>query len=130
MLYLWTAVARGVRASVVSLRGREFIEAAQAAGASDLRLMLRHLLPNSLGPVIVGTTSLVGQAIAIVATVTFFGYGTVQAEKPTLGSLIAQAVPGGGTPWWLGWPPVAILVLLLVCVNFLGDTLDDALNPA
>jgi peptide/nickel transport system permease protein len=130
MLYLWTSVARAVRASVASLRGRQFVEAAQAAGASDLRLMVRHLLPNSLGPIIVGATSLVGQSVTIVATVTFFGYGTVQAEKPTLGSLIAQAVPGHGTPWWLSWPPVLVLVLLLVSMNFLGDTLDDSLSPA
>jgi ABC-type dipeptide/oligopeptide/nickel transport system permease subunit len=130
MFYLWTSVARAVRASVVSLRSREFVEAAHAAGASDLRLIVRHLLPNSLGTIIVAGTSLVGQSIAIVATVTFFGYGTVQSEKPTLGSLIAQAVPGHGTPWWLSWPPVLILVLLIVCTNLLGDTLDDALNPA
>lgn len=129
MLYLWTAVARAVRASIASLRAREFVEAAHAAGASDARLLFRHLLPNSVGTVIVAATGLVGQSIAIVATVTFFGYGTVQEEKPTLGSMIASAVPGPGVPWWLGDLPIAILVLLLVRVNFAGDTLDDALNP-
>jgi ABC-type dipeptide/oligopeptide/nickel transport system permease subunit len=129
MLYLWTTVARAVRASVASLRVLEFVEAAHAAGASDARVLVRHLLPNSLGTVIVATTGLVGQSIGIVATVTFFGYGTVQSEKPTLGSMIASAVPGPGVPWWLGYLPIAILVLLVVCVNFAGDTLDDALNP-
>jgi len=130
MLYLWISPARAVRGSVASLRERQFVDAAEAAGASDLRLMVRHVLPNSLGPVVVSATSLIGQSILIVATVTFFGYGNVQAEKPTLGSLIASNVLGPGTPWWLGWPPVIVLVLFIVSMNLLGDTLDDALNPA
>jgi len=129
MLILWTVVARAVRASVASLRAREFVEAAHAAGGSDLHVLVRHLLPNSLGTVIVASTGLIGQSIVIVATVTFFGYGTVQAEKPTLGSLIASAVPGPGVPWWLGDLPIAVLVALVVCVSVAGDALDEALNP-
>jgi peptide/nickel transport system permease protein len=129
MLYLWTAVARAVRASISSLRTREFVEAAEAAGASDLRIMLRHALPNALGTVIVAATALVGQSIVIVATVTFFGYGTVQAEKPTLGSMIASAPPAQGWPWWLVDVPIAVLAVLVVCVNVAGDALDEAFNP-
>jgi peptide/nickel transport system permease protein len=132
MLYLWPGIARVVRGSFTSLKSREYVEAAHAAGASDLRIIFRHLLPNSIGPLIVGATSLVGQSIIVVATVDFLGLGTVQAEKPTLGSLIADAARGTGfaeAPWFLYVFPAVALVLMLVCVNFIGDTLDDALNP-
>jgi peptide/nickel transport system permease protein len=133
MLYLWPGIARVVRGSVASLKTREYVEAAHAAGASGARIMFRHLLPNSAGPLIVAATSLVGQSIIIVATVDFLGLGTVQAEKPTLGSLIADATRGTGfaeAGWSLYLLPAIALTLMLVCVNFLGDTLDDALNPA
>jgi peptide/nickel transport system permease protein len=139
MIYLWTGVARVVRGSIVSLRAREFVEAAHAAGASGPRIILRHLLPNASGPLIVAGTALIGQSIVIVATVTFLGLGTVQAEKPSLGTLIADAARGtGGTfasgtiqsPWWLYVFPGVLLVIMLVCVNLVGDTLDEALNPA
>jgi peptide/nickel transport system permease protein len=133
MLYLWPGIARVVRSEVASLKTREFVEAAHAAGASGPRIMFRHLLPNSAGPLIVAATSLVGQSIIIVATVDFLGLGTVQAEKPTLGSLIADATRGTGfaeAGWSLYLLPAIALTLMLVCVNFIGDTLDDALNPA
>lgn len=137
MIYLWTGVARVVRASFVALRAREFVEAAHAAGASGPRIILRHLLPNASGPLIVAGTALIGQSIVVVATVTFLGLGTVQAEKPSLGTLIADAARGtggsaGGTvpsPWWVYVFPGLLLVILLVCVNLVGDTLDEALNP-
>ena len=95
-IYLWTGVARVVRGSFVALRHREFVEAAHAAGASGPRIILRHLLPNASGPLIVAGTSLIGQSIVIVATVTFLGLGTVQAEKPSLGTLVADAARGTG----------------------------------
>jgi peptide/nickel transport system permease protein len=139
VVYLWTGVARIVRASFVSLKAREFVEAAHAAGASGPRVIVRHLLPNASGPLIVAATSLIGQSIIIVATVTFLGLGTTQAEKPSLGTLVADAARGtGGTigggyvqsPWWLYVFPGVLLVLLLVCVNLVGDALDESLNPA
>jgi len=136
-IYLWTGVARVVRGSIVGLRHREFVEAAHAAGASGPRIIVRHLLPNASGPLIVAGTSLIGQSIVIVATVTFLGLGTVQAEKPSLGTLVADAArPGGSvlgtgyTPWWIYVFPSVALVLMLLCVNFVGDTLDEVLNPA
>ena len=137
MVYLWTTVARVVRGNVIALRNREFVEAAHAAGASGPRIILRHLLPNSIGSLIVAGTSLIGQSIVIVATVTFLGLGTVQAEKPSLGTLVADAARGTGgnvftvvhSPWWLYVFPSVLLVLMLLCVNFVGDTLDDVLNP-
>ncbi|HZS23623.1 MAG TPA: ABC transporter permease [Gaiellaceae bacterium] len=139
MALLWTSVARVVQASVLVLRRREFVEAAYAAGASDLRIVVRHLLPNALGAIIVAATSVVGQAIVIVATVDYLGYGYNQPEHPTLGGLVADAtasehlILGGqatlGTVWWLYAFPAILLVLLLLCVTFLGDALNDALNP-
>jgi peptide/nickel transport system permease protein len=132
MIYLWTGIARVVRGTVLSLRGREYVEAAHASGASAARVILRHLLPNASGPIVVAATSLIGQSIIIVATVDFLGLGTVQAEKPTLGSLVSDAARGTGlaaVPWWVYTFPSVLLVVMLVCVNFVGDTLDDALNP-
>lgn len=137
---LWTGVARVVRATVFSLRAREYVDAAQAAGASSLRILVRHLLPNATGPIVVAATSIVGQSIVIVATVDYLGYGYNQAEKPTLGGLVADATHAssllavGTGPlsslWWLYVFPAVLLVVLLVCVTFLGDALDEALNPA
>jgi peptide/nickel transport system permease protein len=137
MIYLWTGVARVVRGSVSSLRTREYVEAAHAAGASSLRVILRHVLPNTVGSVIVAATSLIGQSIVIVATVDYLGFGTEQSETPTLGSLVADAARGTGgsalggvqAPWWTYVFPSVVLVLMLICVNFVGDTLDEALNP-
>lgn len=133
MLYLWTGVARVVRASFATLRTREFVEAAHAAGASSLRIVVRHLLPNAVGAVLVGATSLVGQSIVIIATVDYFDFGAQQADQPTLGGLVANAAKGVGlaaTPWWLYAIPSVALGLLLVSVNVAADALDDALNPA
>jgi peptide/nickel transport system permease protein len=137
---LWTGVARIVRASIISLRPREFVEAAYASGASSLRILARHLLPNATGPIVVAATSLVGQAVVIVATVNYLGYSFDDAASPTLGGLIADATRSttlllaGPVPlsalWWLYVFPALLLVVLLLSVALLGDALDDALNPA
>ena len=133
-LYLWTGVSRVVRARVALLREREFVEAAYAAGASDLRVMTRHLLPNSLGVLLVAGTAVVGQFILIVATVDFFNLGAETPNAPTLGGLVANAVNGlnlgVATPWRLYLIPTVVLALLLISVNVAADALDEALNPA
>jgi peptide/nickel transport system permease protein len=134
---LWPGVARVVRASVASLRTREYVEAAHASGASDLRVIVRHLLPNSSGQIIVAATTIIGQSIAIIATVDFLGYGYNQPERPTLGGLIADAANAASAAgassiasvWWLYVIPAGLLVIVLLAVAFAGDTLDDALNP-
>jgi peptide/nickel transport system permease protein len=131
-VYLWTGVARVVRASFASLRTKEFVEAAHAAGASSLRVVVRHLLPNAVGPVLVAATSIIGQSIVIVATVDYFDFGAQSADQPTLGGLVANAAKGVGlaaTPWWLYAIPSVALGLLLISINVAADTLDDALNP-
>jgi peptide/nickel transport system permease protein len=133
-LLLWTSVARVVRATFLSLREREYIEAARAMGASDARIILRHLLPNTAGPIIVAVTAVIGQAILLEATVDFFGYGIYSEVTPTLGSLVAGAFRQGlqATPtdfWWLYLFPTVVIILMLLCVNYVGDSLDRALNP-
>ena len=117
------------------------MEAARASGASGLRIIVRHLLPNSLGAIIVSATSIVGQSIVIIATVDYIGYTSNSYTQPTLGGLVADATHSTGliltslnasvwTVWWLYVIPSLILVLLLVAVALLGDALDDALNPS
>ncbi|HVN62311.1 MAG TPA: ABC transporter permease [Gaiellaceae bacterium] len=139
-LILWPGVARIVSTSVASLRSREFVQAARAAGASTPRVVSRHVLPNVTGTLIVAATTLVGQAIVIVATVQYLGYSANDAHQPTLGGLVADATAapsqvlsgtaGIGDLWWLYTFPAAVLVVLLLAVTFLGDSLDEALNPA
>ncbi len=131
-LYLWTAVARVVRGSFASLREAEYVEAARAAGASDGRIILRHLLPNAAGSIIVAATLLVGQVILLESTVEFFEYGIDQNAVPSLGNLVADSVKneGLGSPWWwLYLMPASFIVAMIMCVNFVGDSLDEALNP-
>jgi peptide/nickel transport system permease protein len=131
--YLWTYVARAVQASFASLRTREFVEAAHSAGAGPLRIVLRHLLPNAAGAVLVAGTSIVGQSTVIIATADFFNYGNQQSDRPTLGGLISNAATGSPlapTPWWVWIIPIFTLGLLLVSINFAADTLDDVLEPA
>jgi peptide/nickel transport system permease protein len=135
-LYLWTVVARSVRAGVAALRNREFVEAARALGASETRIFFRHLLPNIAGTTLVAGTAVVGQVLALEATVEFFGLGVPSAVQPTLGNMIGDATSSGIGPyndlslgWWTWGFPALALVLILVCVNLVGDGLDAALNP-
>jgi peptide/nickel transport system permease protein len=132
-LYAWTGVARVVCAACAALRGREFVEAARAAAASPLRIVVRHLLPNCSGTILVAATSVFGLAVTAEATIDFFNVGTAQVSQggPTLGNLISDATkfgPLSTQPWWTWAPPAAVLVLLLTCANFVGDALDDALT--
>jgi peptide/nickel transport system permease protein len=136
---MWAVVARAVRAHVAGLREQEFVDAARALGASDARIIFRHLLPNASGTVLVAATSLIGQIILIDATVEFFDYGLPASVSPSLGNLVADVVqfkfglssdPAAvGLGWWTWFFPGLTLVLILVCINLVGDALDDALNP-
>jgi peptide/nickel transport system permease protein len=137
---MWAGVARVARSDIATLREHEFVEAARALGASDLRILFRHLLPNASGTVAVAATSLVGQIVLIDATVEFFGYGLPASVAPSLGNLVADVVqfkfglsndPAvAGLGWWTWFFPGLVLVAILVCVNLIGDALDAALNPA
>jgi len=140
MALLWTGIARVVRAAVRAQSGSEYVEAAKASGSSSPRILVRHILPNVTGTVIVAATSVIGQSIAIIATVDYLGYGHNQAERPTLGGLVADATaassqslgraPSIASVWWLYLIPTVLLILVLLAVSFVGDALDDALNPA
>ena len=134
--YMWTFVARVVRARIASLSIEEFVQAARALGASDARIFFKHLLPNAAGTLIASGTSLIGQVILLEATVEFFGFGFSSANRPTLGNLIADATSSGigaynflNLGWWVWAGPASVLVLILVCTNLVGDGLDAALNP-
>jgi len=124
----WTGFARIVRGTFLSLREKEYIEAAKAAGASDTRIIVRHLLPNAIGPIIVAATLTVGIAILTEAVLGFLGFG-VQPPTPTLGKLIADGQDAGTNLWWLVTMPGLTILLIVLCVNFVGDGLRDAFDP-
>lgn len=127
----WMPVARIVRGEVLSLKEREFVEAAQALGAGSKRIIFRHLLPNALGPIIVALTLAVIVAILAESTLSYFGYGPQRGDgAATWGLLIAEA-PESLRPgyWWKVIYPSAALVLTILCINFVGDGLRDAFDP-
>jgi ABC-type dipeptide/oligopeptide/nickel transport system permease subunit len=124
----WTIIARIVRGQVLSLRESEFVEAARAVGASDLRIMVREILPNLAAPVIVYTTLLIPQNILLEAALSFLGVG-VQPPDPSWGKMIADASEVFDTAWWYMVFPGAALVLTVLSFNILGDGLRDALSP-
>jgi ABC-type dipeptide/oligopeptide/nickel transport system permease subunit len=127
-LLLWTAIARIVRGAYLSLREKEFVEAAKASGASDFRIMFRHILPNTLGPIIVNATLTVATAILLEATLSFLGFG-IQPPTPALGKLISDGRGAMLTDWWLVFMPGITIVVICLCINFVGDGLRDALDP-
>jgi len=126
-LFFWTGLARIVRGVFLSLREKEYVEAAKAAGSGDMRIMFRHVLPNTLGPIVVNASLAVGAAIIIEAILSFLGFG-IKPPSASLGSLTAE---GQQFPqkWWLTVMPGLTLVLIVLCVNFVGDGLRDALDP-
>jgi peptide/nickel transport system permease protein len=128
-LLVWGALARIVRAEFLSLREKEFVEAARAAGASDRRIIFRHILPNALSPIIVQTTLIVGTAIILEAALSFLGFG-VRPPIPTWGGMAAAgariAVRGF---WWELVFSAGALISTVLAINFIGDGLRDALDP-
>jgi ABC-type dipeptide/oligopeptide/nickel transport system permease subunit len=126
-LFFWTGLARIVRGVFLSLREKEYVEAAKAAGSGDLRIMFRHILPNTLGPIVVAMTLAVGAAIIVEAALSFLGFG-IKPPTPSLGSLIAsgQQFP---QKWWITVFPGLVLLTIVMSINFVGDGLRDALDP-
>jgi len=127
-LLFWTGLARIVRGEFLSLREKEFVEAAKVLGASDKRIIFRHILPNTMGPIIVNATLTVAAAILVEAALSFLGFG-VQPPFPALGVLIADGQDSLTTLWWLATFPGLTIVLIALCINFIGDGLRDALDP-
>jgi peptide/nickel transport system permease protein len=126
--FAWMPLARLVRGVTLSLREREFIGAARAIGASDARIIFRHLLPNCLGPIIVNGTLVVAGAILIETALSYLGFG-IQPPDVSLGNLIRDGVQAARTRWWLFYPPGFFLLLFCLAVNFVGDGLRDAFDP-
>jgi len=124
----WLTMARIVRGQAQSLREREFVEAAVVGGAGTLRIVLRHIVPNLLGPVIVFATLTVPQVILVESFLSFLGIG-IQEPLASLGNLIADGAAEMETAPWILAVPAGCLVLLVFCFNFLGDGLRDALDP-
>ncbi|HTB71484.1 MAG TPA: ABC transporter permease [Solirubrobacteraceae bacterium] len=124
----WTYFARIVRGLVLSLREREFVEAARAMGASDLRIMFREILPNLVAPIIVYATLQIPLNILIEASLSYLGVG-VRPPTASWGQMIAAATPTFNTAWWYMVFPGAALLLTVLAFNLLGDGLRDALNP-
>ncbi len=124
----WTQLARIVRGVFLSLREKEFVEAAKASGGSDSRIIIRHILPNCVGPIVVTTTLVIAAAILTEAALSFLGFG-IQPPEPALGNLIAEGNVGGLGYWWLVTFPGIVIVIIALAVNFIGDGMRDALDP-
>jgi peptide/nickel transport system permease protein len=127
-LVTWTSMARLVRAEFLSLREREFVDAARVAGASNSRIMFKHMLPNAVGVIIVNTTLLMASAILLETALSYLGFG-IRAPNVSLGTLIAEYQTAFATRPWLFWWPGLFIVLIALCVNFIGDGLRDAFDP-
>ena len=124
----WVTMARLVRAQVMSLKHREFVEAARAMGVSDRRILVRHVMPNAVSPVIVAISIGIPGAVLLESTLSFLGLG-VQAPRASWGSLIADGIEYA-TRWpWLVIPPMVALVIALIGFTLLGDGLRDAFDP-
>jgi peptide/nickel transport system permease protein len=124
----WPGAARLVRGQFLALKSRDFVDAARMSGATNSRLMGRHILPNAASPIIVAATLRVGQAIITESTLSFLGYG-VQPPTPTWGNMLKNAqVQMVIAPWTAIFPGLAILFTVLA-LNYIGDGLRDALDP-
>lgn len=123
----WPWTARIVRGEVLSLREREFVQAAIALGYSKARIILRHIVPNALGPVIVTATLGIGNTIVLEAGLSFLGLGV--RSLPSWGSMVADGRGDLLAAWWLSTFPGLAIVFTVLCFNLVGDGLRDALDP-
>jgi len=124
----WTGLARLVRGDFLALREREFVDAARVAGASNARIMFKHMIPNAMGVIIVNTTLLMSSAILLETALSYLGFG-VRPPDISLGWLINEYQTSFGTRPWLFWWPGLIIVTIALCINFIGDGLRDAFDP-
>ncbi len=127
-LLSWMATARVVRGEVLSIREMEYVEAARSLGATNARIIARHILPNAVGPIVVGGTLAVGNAIILESSLSFLGLG-VQPPTPTWGNMLMDAQATMATQPWLSIFPGAAILIVVLAVNFLGDGFQDALDP-
>jgi peptide/nickel transport system permease protein len=127
-MFFWMGDARIVRGVFLSLKEKEFVEAAKASGASNKRIIFYHILPNVTGPIVVNLTLLVAAAILTESALSFLGFGIVP-PTPSWGNLLSGAQNAIFTAPWLIYFPGLFILLTVLCVNFLGDGLRDALDP-
>jgi peptide/nickel transport system permease protein len=125
----WMGLARLVRGQVLAIREMEFVEAARALGVPPLRIALRHILPNAIGPLVVSAPFIVGGAIVSEAFISYLGFG-VNPATPTWGNILSESAKflQQGNWWWIGFPGLFI-VLTSLSINMIGDTLRSALDP-
>ncbi|WP_421732626.1 ABC transporter permease [Cellulomonas sp.] len=127
-LVSWTGMARLVRGDFLTLREREFVDAARLAGASNSRIIFKHILPNAVGVITVNTTLLMSAAILTETALSYVGLG-VKSPDVSLGSLISANQAAFATRPWLFWWPGIFIVIICLTINFIGDGLRDAFDP-
>jgi peptide/nickel transport system permease protein len=127
-LFAWTGLSRLVRGEFLTLREREFVDAARVAGASNRRIIFKHILPNAVGIIIVSVTLLMSGAILLETALSYLGFGVVSPDV-SLGSLISQYQESFTTRPWLFWYPGLFIITIALCINFIGDGLRDAFDP-
>ena len=125
----WQTIARVTRGLMLSVKEKEYVEAARASGASSRRIILRHIIPNMVGPIVVNTTLVVGYAILAESTLSFLGFG-IQVPDVSWGNMLNSSESAVGTKTaYLIYFPGLLLLLTILAVNFLGDGLRDAFDP-
>lgn len=127
-LFAWMGLARFVRTEFLTLREREFVDAARVAGASDRRIIFKHILPNAIGVIIVSGTLLMSGAILTESALSYLGFG-VKSPDVSLGLLISRYQDVFSVSPWLFWWPGLFIISIALCVNFIGDGLRDAFDP-
>ena len=125
----WMDLSRIVRSTFLSLREREYVEAAHALGASNRRIILKHLVPNSLGQIIVWCTLGAAAAVITEAALSYLGYG-VSGSDTSLGSLVAIGAQAAETRPWLFYFPGMALLIIVLSINLIGDGIRDAFDPS
>jgi peptide/nickel transport system permease protein len=126
--FAWTGLARLVRGEFLTLREREFVDAARVAGAGNRRIIFKHILPNAVGVIIVSVTLLLSGAILLETALSYLGFG-VTSPDVSLGLLISQYEDAFNTRPWLFWYPGFFIVTIALSINFIGDGLRDAFDP-
>ncbi len=128
VLFGWVEYCRIIRAEVLSLRGREFVEAARSIGCSDARILFAHILPNVVSSIIVVATLQVARMILAEASLSFLGLG-VQPPQPAWGTMVADGRDVLGSAWWISTLPGLAILVTVLGINFFGDWLRDMLDP-
>jgi ABC-type dipeptide/oligopeptide/nickel transport system permease subunit len=129
-LFGWMDLARIMRSQFLSLREKEYIEAAHALGASNSRIIFKHLIPNALGSIIVWTTIAAATAIILEASLTYLGFGVNGAGQTSLGRLVSDGVQAAQTRPWLFYFPGITLLVIVLSINLIGDGIRDAFDPS